>query len=1121
MPRFPSHRDRTPEWIKQYVENYWMGLGDTSGLVVPDPFANRTQDDIEKPHVHLLSLMMRPEYFFFAAKWILNKTLPPYQLAILQELWVRPFPMLIGSRGMGKSFLLAVYAMMRALFEQGRKIVIVGAAFRQAKVVFDYCQEIWEHAPILRDLVGNDKKNGPRRDVDRCSLRLGDSIIIALPLGDGSKIRGQRASIVIADEFASIPTEIFETVVRGFAAVANNPVDKFLDQARNAAIKELGLWSQLHEDLEAEAGMGNQTIISGTAYYAFNHFYEYWKRYKAIVESRGDRHKLAEAFGGPDRVDPKLDWKDYCVIRVPVTKLPAGMMDEKQIAQAKATVHSGTYLMEYGACVLPGTMVTTNVGAKEIQNVIPGDQVLTHRGRFRQATKVYTRDYVGDIIAYRTLGYGGTVRVTPEHPYWAGGENWVPASEVVTGNTSIANLVELNGTRVIDVRLRVQNYRETNGKLFPTPSQAKLTNEDLSLIRSSGESSSVLAKRFSISVSAIDYARKDLRVPKNAIPASIELDYDFGMVVGYYAAEGSIGADGRAVSFSLDGHVDTKLEAYVEQLSLAIERVFGFSPKVYHRSGVANVTINQRLVGDLIKSICPGVSHTKVIDPDVLFSNADFLRGFVVGYWNGDGHLPVGDRSPTLANCVNESLLCQVRLALSYFGVSATMAGHMGQESVLRGKVISPRMVYTLAMNGDNARQFRDVFYGEKREGARASRLTNDGVRTIMPVVSHGSEAYCGPVYNLEVEDDHSYSLLNGTVHNCFATDSNGFYKRSLIESCVVGRPGRAVSHPSCGDIRFGAVLRGDPKRRYVFAVDPASERDNFSITVLECWEDHRRIVYGWTTTRKRFKAKLAAGLADEADFYRYCARMIRFLLSVFPCLRIAIDSQGGGVAIMEALQDPEKLRPGERPILPVIDPEDPKPSDDVSGDHILEIINFADGKWVSQANHGMKKDLEDKVLLFPEFDPAVVALALEDDKAAGRISTDTEGKIEKLYDTLEDAVMEIEDLKDELATIVHTQVGTTMRDRWDTPETKLAGGKKGRLRKDRYSSLLMANMVARTLQRTPKEAEYVAKGGFAKDLRGSGRGSRGPMWVGPSWWTEAGGSGATQHGAAVKRGRR
>ena len=58
-----------------------------------------------------------------------------------------------------------------------------------------------------------------------------------------------------------------------------------------------------------------------------------------------------------------------------------------------------------------------------------------------------------------------------------------------------------------------------------------------------------------------------------------------------------------------------------------------------------------------------------------------------------------------------------------------------------------------------------------------------------------------------------------------------------------------------------------------------------------------------------------------------------------------------------------------------------------------------------------------------------------------------------KLYDTLEDTAMEIEELKDELSTIVMT-ITTAGRERWNTPEVKLGSGKKGRMRKDRYSAL-------------------------------------------------------------------
>ena len=312
------------------IENAWLGIDvDESNLFNPMEFI---VDGADRDNLleRIAWLMVQPEYFSFVCKYILNIELLPFQSLLLYELWNRKFPMVIGSRGMGKSFILSVYPLLRALFMPRRKIVVVGAAFRQSKVLFEYMDTIWKNAPVLRDLCGS--SSGPRRDVDRCVMHIGDSTITCLPLGDGSKIRGQRANDIIADEFASIPREIFENVVAGFAAVASSPIEKVKAKARQKKADELGV-----EYKEAETGLAddksNQIILSGTAYYDFNHFAEYWKRYKDIINSQGDRAKLRDIFGGD--VPEDFAWQEYSVIRMPVTTIPAGFMDEGQVARAR------------------------------------------------------------------------------------------------------------------------------------------------------------------------------------------------------------------------------------------------------------------------------------------------------------------------------------------------------------------------------------------------------------------------------------------------------------------------------------------------------------------------------------------------------------------------------------------------------------------------------------------------------------------------------------------------------------------------------------------------------------------------------------------------------------------
>ena len=77
-------------------------------------------------------------------------------------------------------------------------------------------------------------------------------------------------------------------------------------------------------------------------------------------------------------------------------------------------------------------------------------------------------------------------------------------------------------------------------------------------------------------------------------------------------------------------------------------------------------------------------------------------------------------------------------------------------------------------------------------------------------------------------------------------------------------------------------------------------------------------------------------------------------------------------------------------------------------------------------------------------------------------------------------------------------------RDRWDTPEVVVAAGKKSKMRKDRYSALIMANMAARILARAPTPQQYNFYGGFAGNLPESKKKQKvSEMFSGPNWFTD------------------
>ena len=90
-------------------ENAWLGLDENDLSSIERPLSNLSDKDRNDFHLYVLKKMRDPEYFHWTVKTLLGIELLPIQTCILRELWRRPFPMYIASRGFGKSFLLSVY----------------------------------------------------------------------------------------------------------------------------------------------------------------------------------------------------------------------------------------------------------------------------------------------------------------------------------------------------------------------------------------------------------------------------------------------------------------------------------------------------------------------------------------------------------------------------------------------------------------------------------------------------------------------------------------------------------------------------------------------------------------------------------------------------------------------------------------------------------------------------------------------------------------------------------------------------------------------------------------------------------------------------------------------------
>lgn len=287
--------------------------------------------------------------------------LEAFQLVILDTLWNKKFPMFLATRGGSKSFMIALYSVLRALLIPGSKVVIVGAGFRQAKTVFKYIETFYECSPILREAVA--PWGGPKYGSDNASIRIGLSTIKAIPLGDGDKIRGERATVLIVDEFSSVPEEIFDIVLKPFVSVQLNPAEKARIARFIKRLKELNVQQEILDLISSSQGFGNQVIVSGTPSYKHNHFYKRYQIYQMFINSKGDPKALKAAIeqnelsttgkmkttSADDLEKMAKSHQNYAIIQLPYTALPPEFLDEEMIRADRAAFPYHRFRMEYEA----------------------------------------------------------------------------------------------------------------------------------------------------------------------------------------------------------------------------------------------------------------------------------------------------------------------------------------------------------------------------------------------------------------------------------------------------------------------------------------------------------------------------------------------------------------------------------------------------------------------------------------------------------------------------------------------------------------------------------------------------------------------------------------------------
>lgn len=156
-----------------------------------------------------------------------------FQKIVIYAMNMNPAFCMIASRGLGKSFLIAIYCCVRCVLYPGTKICIASATRGQAANVLEKIRtEIIPKSNELKcELKGGDIKISSSEAI---ALFKNGSYIKVVTASDSA--RGNRANVLVLDEFRMIDKDTIDTVLTKFLTASRQP--GYLNKSEYAYLKD-------------------------------------------------------------------------------------------------------------------------------------------------------------------------------------------------------------------------------------------------------------------------------------------------------------------------------------------------------------------------------------------------------------------------------------------------------------------------------------------------------------------------------------------------------------------------------------------------------------------------------------------------------------------------------------------------------------------------------------------------------------------------------------------------------------------------------------------------------------------------------------------------------------------
>jgi len=402
-----------------------------------------------------------------------------------------------------------------------------------------------------------------------------------------------------------------------------------------------------------------------------------------------------------------------------------------------AIANFGNPLGMGSACFHPNQPIMTEKGPKEIKDIKVGDLVLTHKGRFRKVEKLYVRNTDSLYKLNCSKLPKPSMLMTEEHP-----------------------ILSYNDNKIQWTQLNMLNEGDYVALSYPAET------EDVTEIKVRDILKNVnLNERDECSYEYKGGKFEDFVHTTKPVKNTIIVDNDLMKLFGYYLSEGSI-TDKDCVRFTFSNDE----EDYCKEVIFIMEEKFGVSARIEKTNKETRKWLSLRfhsaILARFFENILGRGFNKKHVPQWILKLPQNKQKGLMAGLIRGDGTI-FKNSHKTNAKLV----MCNQNVVYAFWQMSMRCGVFtaLGKESMPKLGTTQP---YRCTISGENGLMLINELFDRQEvdSGYKPNTIVADGI-TFTEIDGISKVDYVGPVYNLEVEEDHSYVANMVSVHNCFVLD--------------------------------------------------------------------------------------------------------------------------------------------------------------------------------------------------------------------------------------------------------------------------------------------------------------------------------------------------------------